>query len=161
MSWKVQSDWIVSECRLEILGCGHRVPVVEFNLLLLYTLFNLLKLFSEADWRQDIVIFIVWCFKHQGRGEKESQVDLLSLVHEVVGLDEGVGFFPDVVVVFIIDIVLFSQLDVECILLSLVTSLKWEVLVRADGASASRAISTRERLSSKVNLTFTEYLCSL
>jgi len=51
-------------------------------------------------------------------------VDLLSLVHEVIGLDEGVGFFPDVVVVFIIDIVLFSQLDVECILLSLVTSLK-------------------------------------
>ena len=101
----MQSNGIVSECRLEILGCGHRVPVVELNLLLLYTLLNLFKLFSEADWRQDIVIFIVRCFKHQGGGEKESQVDLLSLVHEVVGLDEGVGFLPYVVFVFIIAVI--------------------------------------------------------
>ena len=52
---KMKANWVVSKCIEQILICGYRVSVIEFDLLRLDPILNLLKLFRVTDRWQHII----------------------------------------------------------------------------------------------------------
>jgi hypothetical protein len=86
MPREVEANWVVPECCLQVLGGGHRIPIIELNLFALYLSLDLLKLFRETYRWQHIVILVVGGLEHQRRREEEGKMDLVTQAMELVRL---------------------------------------------------------------------------
>lgn len=78
----------------KVLPCRHLVGVVDCHILFFEAGSNLLKLLTEADWRQWRVINIAfWCLEHQRRGKEKREMDVLMVAcfFSVVVLGLGLG----------------------------------------------------------------------